>query len=364
MRVVLVHDFLTQFGGAERVLQTLASLFPDAPIYTLIYDEEIVRKHFPKREVRGSFLQSLPAGIRAQPRLLLPFYPYAIGRCDVRDFDMVISSSSAFAKGVKRGQHAVHICYCHATARFLWEEQEQYLRDNQYGAITKIVVRYLLTPLLQRWDIASARRVDAWIANSATTQQQIQKRYGRNSVVIYPPLTKLDHMTKQDAHPHEYFLIVSRLAAYKKIDVMIDVFNTLGLPLVIVGTGPEEKRLKRMAGKNISFRGFVTDDELAEHYRNAVALIVACEEDFGISAIEALSFGTPVLAYRKGGVEEWMEEGKTGEFFDTQTSEGVRDGVRKILHHSARYDRAYLMKIASQFDESNFRTAMLRIAGS
>ncbi len=361
MRVVLVHDFLTQFGGAERVLTVLASLFPEAPIYTLVYDEEIVRKHFSEREVRGSFLQSLPAGIRTRHRLLLPLYPYALGRFNVRDFDIVISSSSAFAKGVQRGLHAIHICYCHATARFLWEEQEQYLRDNKYGAITKMAVKHLLTPLLRRWDIASARRVDVWIANSATTQLKIHERYEKNATVIYPPLTKLDHTKKHDAHPREYFLLVSRLAAYKKIDVVIDAFTILGLPLVIVGTGPEEKRFKKKAGKNISFRGFVTDKELAEHYRNAVALIVACEEDFGISAIEALSFGTPVLAYRKGGVMEWMEEGRTGEFFDKQTSSEIRDGVRKILHNNARYACAYLQEVASRFDESEFRAAILRM---
>ena len=359
MRVVLIHDFLTQYGGAERFLQALASLFPDAPIYTLLFDEKIVQKHFPGRDVRGSFLQSLPAGIRARHRLLLPLYPYALGRFNVRDFDIVISSSSAFAKGVQRGLHAIHICYCHATARFLWEEQEQYLRDNKYGAITKMVVRHLLTPLLRRWDIASARRVDVWIANSATTQLKIHERYEKNATVIYPPLTKLDHTMKHDAHPREYFLLVSRLAAYKKIDVVIDAFTILGLPLVIVGTGPEEKRLRQRAGKNVIFHGFVTDEELSGHYRNACALIIACEEDFGLTAIEALSFGTPVLAYRKGGVCEWMEEGRTGEFFDTQTTMGVREGVRKILHNNKRYDRAYLQEVASRFNEGEFRAAML-----
>ncbi|MBI5912859.1 glycosyltransferase [Candidatus Azambacteria bacterium] len=364
MRVVLVHDFLTQFGGAERVLQALASLFPDAPIYTLVYDEEIVRKHFPGKEVRGSFLQSLPARVRARHRLLLPLYPYAVGRLDVRDFDIVISSSSAFAKGVKRGPHAMHICYCHAPARFLWEEQEHYLADNHYGKFVRSLIRYALTPLLRRWDIASARRVDVWVANSATTQRRIRTRYEKNAVVIYPPLTQLNDGEGRVERPREYFLIVSRLAAYKKIDVVIDAFTALGLPLVIVGEGPERKRLEGVARPNITFTGFVTDEKLAEHYRNAVALIVACEEDFGISAIEALSFGTTVLAYRKGGVAEWMEEGVTGEFFDTQTSAGVRDGVRRILHTSARYDRARLREIAHRFDESEFRAAMLRLVSS
>jgi len=360
-RVVLVHDFLMQFGGAERVLQALASLFPDAPIHTLLFDEEIVKKHFPGKVVRGSFLQSLPAGVRAHRRLFLPLYPYAVGRFNVRDFDIIISSSSAFAKGAKKGAHARHICYCHAPARFLWEEQEDYLTDNHYGIFMRSIVRYVLTPLLHRWDIASSRRVDKWVANSQATRQRIQERYGASSTVIYPPLTTFNHRRGQGAHPREYFLLVSRLAAYKKIDVVIEAFNALGLPLVIIGTGPEQKRLEKMARKNIAFCGFVSDEALAKYYENAFALIVACEEDFGITAIEALSFGTPVLAYRKGGVTEWMKEGVTGEFFDTQTSAGIRNGVRKILHNSARYDRARLQEIAHRFDKEQFREAILRL---
>lgn len=360
MRIVLVHDFLTQFGGAERVLQVLASMFPNAPIYTLLFDEEIVRKHFPGREVRGSFLQSLPSGMRGWHRVLLPLYPYAIGRMDVRDFDVVISSSSAFAKGVKRGPHATHICYCHATARFLWEEQERYLRDNHYGVVARGIVKYTLTPLLRCWDIASARRVDAWIANSTTTQQRILQRYGKSAKVVYPPLTKLDHGKARSTHLKKYFLIVSRLAAYKKIDVVVEAFNMLGLPLVVVGTGPERKRLEGMARKNIEFHGFVEDEALAEHYKNAIAFIAACEEDFGISAIEALSFGAPVLSMRKGGITEWMEEGKTGEFFDAQTPKEVCDGVRKILHNSAQYDSAHLYEVSQRFNEDAFRAAIRR----
>lgn len=361
MRVVLVHDFLTQFGGAERVLQALASLFPDAPIYTLLFDEEVVQKHFPGKDVRGSFLQSLPAVARAHHRLLLPLYPYAVGRCDVRDFDIVISSSSAFAKGIKKGLHAAHICYCHAPSRFLWEEQEHYLKDNHYGSFVRGMVNYVFAPLLRRWDIASSRRPDVWIANSIATQRRIRERYGKNAAVIYPPLTKFNGNKEQHSRPREYFLTVSRLAAYKKIDVVIEAFNMLGLPLVIVGTGPERKRLEQMARKNVEFRGFVADETIAEHYCNAVAGIIACEEDFGISAIEALSFGTPVLAYRKGGAMEWMEEGVTGEFFDAQTPEGICAGVRKILHNRMRYDAAYLKEVAHRFDKEKFHAAILRL---
>ncbi|MCR4323180.1 MAG: glycosyltransferase [Candidatus Azambacteria bacterium] len=361
MRVVLVHDFLTQFGGAERVLQALTGLFPDAPIYTLLYDEKIVQKHFSGKVVRGSFLQSLPAYMRMRHRLLLPLYPYAIGRCNVRDFDIIISSSSAFAKGVKKSPHATHICYCHATARFLWEEQDQYLADNKYKGLIKYVVKYVLTPLLRRWDVASSRRVDVWIANSITTQRRIQQRYGRNAEILYPPLTKLDRMGMHKEHRNEYFLVVSRLAAYKKINVIVEAFNILGLPLVIVGDGAERTRLEKIARANITFTGFITDEALAEHYQCAIALIVACEEDFGISAIEALSFGAPVLAYRKGGVVEWAREGVTGEMFDEQTPEGVSFGVRKILHNLTRYDPAHLQETAQLFNEDAFRAGILRL---
>lgn len=342
------------------MLVALASLFPEAPIYALVYDKEIVRKYFPGREVRGSFLQSLPISMRARPRLMLPLYPYATSRLNVRDFDIVISSSSAFAKGVQRGSHALHICYCHATARFLWEEQEDYLKDNHYNRVTRWVVKNIFTPLLRYWDIASSKRVDVWIANSAMTKQRIAARYKKDAIVIYPPLTSLGQGEMHGAHHSNYFLVVSRLAAYKKIDIVVDAFNALGLPLVIVGEGPERERLEKAARSNIEFRGFIEDDALAEHYASATALIVACEEDFGISAIEALSFGAPVLAYKKGGVMEWMEEGKTGEFFSEQTFEGVCEGVKKILHGQAHYDQTRLREVASRFSKDMFAIAVLR----
>lgn len=361
MRVVLVHDFLMQFGGAERVLQALASLFPDAPIYTLLFDEEIVRRHFPERDVRGSFLQAFPARVRARHRLLLPLYPWATEHLDVRDFDVVISSSSSFVKGVKKGAHATHICYCHAPARFIWEEHAQYLKDNHYGRFVRCIVQYMLAPFLRRWDLVSSRRVDVWVANSIATQQKIRQRYKKNAVVVYPPLTRFSHSNKQNTHPKEYFLIVSRLAAYKKIDVVIEAFNALGLPLVIVGKGPEQEYLERIAQKNIIFKRFIEDDALAECYHRATALIVACEEDFGMTPIEALSFGTPVLAYRRGGVMEWMEEGVTGEFFDAQTLQGVCDGVQKIMRNLVQYDPMHLQEIAHRFDMQGFRGAILRL---
>lgn len=186
------------------------------------------------------------------------------------------------------------------------------------------------------------------------------ERYGEKSVVVYPPLTKFAGEKASVAHSAKHFLIVSRLAAYKKIDVVVEAFNALGLPLVIVGEGPERKRLEKIARKNVEFRGFVEDEALAGHYENAIALIVACEEDFGISAVEALHFGVPVLSIRKGGVMEWMEEGKTGEFFDTQTLAGVSDGVRKILHHATNYNPVYIRGVAQRFNESVFRAAILR----
>ncbi len=356
MRIALVHDYLLQFGGAERVLCALSELFPDAPIYTLLYDRKKMAPWFGDKTVRVSFLDKLPKSIQARHRLLLPFFSCAASALDVSAFDVVISSSSSFAKGVRVKPGAVHISYCHSPTRFLWDYEKNYLRDNRY----KLPVRMLLKPLialLKKWDKRAARGVHFWIANSKTVQERIASYYGASATVIYPPFLLPDSPdTKAPLYAHNYFLVVSRLSAYKKIDLIIETFNHMQLPLIIIGDGPERERLEKIAKINTTFLGCVDDAALTGYYQNCKAVIVACEEDFGLTALEAAHYGKPVLAYRKGGVAEWLEEGKTGEFFNEHTPESLAEGVYKI---SARaYVPAYLKNKASQFSKESFQRAI------
>lgn len=368
MQVALVHDYLINFGGAERVLFALHNIFPDAPIYTILADREKIKKYLPQADIRESFLGQLPAFIRSRHRWLLPLMPTAIESFDLSEFDLVISSSSAFAKGVITRSKTAHICYCHSPARFLWDYHLQYQLDNNFGFLKKIFAD-LFAHKLRIWDKASSERVDFWIANSQATKQKIEKYYRKQAAVIYPPLSSLKSESSiKKGHVlsslKDYFLVVSRLSAYKKIDLIVSVFNKLKLPLVIAGDGPERKKLEKMAEDNMKFVGFLPDEELFEYYKNSKAFILANEEDFGLAALEAASFGKPVLAYKKGGVLEWLEEGKTGEFFESQTLEVLADGVRRILLNIGKYDPEYIKRKTDQFGKERFKTEMLNFLKS
>ncbi|OGD34752.1 hypothetical protein A2988_04640 [Candidatus Azambacteria bacterium RIFCSPLOWO2_01_FULL_46_25] len=358
MRVAFVHDYLTQFGGAERVLLALAELFPGAPLYTLLYDPEKMAPWFAHRDVRASFLRMLPRWAQRRQRWLLPFFPLAVRTLDLSAYDVVISSSASFGKGVRVKPGAVHISYCHSPTRFLWDYRRRYLSDNRFGFLFRAGLAPLLA-LLKMWDRRAARRVHFWMAPSRIVAERIKTYYGAHAAVIYPPFA----LEKQDQsqavrYAKDYFLVVSRLSAYKKIDVVVRTFNALQLPLIIIGDGPERERLKRMANANIAFLGFADDTALGAHYQNSTALIMPCEEDFGLTAVEAAHWGKPILAYRKGGATEWLQEGKMGEFFDEQDPDVLAAGVYKILARS--YDAGFIKRKAAQFDKKKFQEAVSR----
>ena len=358
MKIALVHDYLTQLGGAERVLFALARAYPDATIYTLLYDRGKVGGYLVGRDVQSSFLNKLPKFLRLNKRLLLPFLPKAIESLDLSGYDLIISSSSAFAKGVVKNPKAVHICYCHSPARFLWDYKDDYQKDNRFGVSARFFIN-LIIPFLKKWDKASADRVDFWIANSKTTQERIKKYYGKDSVVIYPPLARFQCLAPKALNIADYFFIAARLSAYKKIDIAIEAFNDLGWPLVIAGEGPERERLENMAGKNVKFLGFVPDEELGGYYAASKAFILANEEDFGLSALEAASFGKPVLAYKYGGATEWLEEGIMGEFFESQTKEAIIEALRKMTARNFSYDNKRSQNVAQKFNEESFQKNIL-----
>lgn len=359
MKVALVHDFLTYWGGAEQVLLSFHQLWPEAPIYTLIYDEKFVKKYFPNAKIQGSFLQKFPKFLRERKKYLLPLEAVAPETFDLKDFDLVVSSSSSFAKGVIVKPKTIHICYCHTPTRFLWDWYREYLRENNVRGIKKMLAAPILH-YLRLWDKAAADRIDYFIANSETTKRRIEKFYRRDSHVIYPPADtdkyKADapRSQKVKSEGKDYFLIVSRLSPYKKIDVAIEAFNKLDWPLVIVGIGEQEKYLKKIAAKNIRFAGFAGKDELASYYQNARALIFPGQDDFGITIAEAMAAGTPVIALKKGGATETVIEGVTGEFFDYPVAPILADAVMRFVAQEGRFKKEAIQAHAEKFSRQRF----------
>jgi len=354
MKTVLVHDYLIRFGGAERVLLSLKKIFPEAPIYTLLYDKEKMSQYFPGTEIRSSFLEKLP-GVKKYYRLLAPLMPATVESFDLRDFDLVISSSSAFAKGLVLRPKVIHICYCHNPTRFLWDYTYQYNGGPSF-------LRRMLIHYLRLWDKAAANRVDYFIANSKITARRIKKYYGREAKVIYPSTgTVLEGQSSRSrtipqglSLPSEYFLIVSQLTPYKRIDLAIDAFNKLELPLIIIGEGRHKKRLQKMARPNIRFLGWQSDEVVRHYYQNCTAFIFPGEDDFGITPVEAMSFGKPVLAYRQGGVTETILENITGEFFDDPAAEALADGIRRLRLNLKDYSPLLIRKRAEKFSPERF----------
>ena len=361
-KIAIVHDFLVAYGGAERVLQALVTMYPEAPIYTLLKDEALVERYFPGREVRTSFLQRLPQWIRRRYTWLLPFYPVAIETLDLRDFELILSSSGAWSKGVITRLHTQHIAYLHSPMRYAWEQPEAYLDEVLPRWVPRIIARLWLS-YMRLWDRQAAERPDILLANSYYTQSRIAKYYRKEATVVYPPAFDLCQLENQEiVSPPErqHFLVVSRLTRSNKIRPVIEAFNKLGFPLVIVGTGREAAWLERRAEKNIVFVGAVDDTELCRYYRGARALLFPSEEDFGMVAVEALSCGTPVIAYDFGGIREIIRVGETGEIFQSQTPEVIAEAVKRFVEKESTtgYPESLLKASVERFSQSAFQAGI------
>ena len=336
MKVALIHDHLAQAGGAEKVLKALTEMFPEAPIYTLLYEQKNVDKNFAGKKIETSIIQRLPGGVRHYKWYLF-FMPMAVEFFDLREFDLVISDASAFAKGVITSPNTLHLCYCHTPTRYLWSDAHQYLNELKYNKWIKKIISLTLGRL-RLWDYAAAQRVDYFLANSATVQKRISKYYRRDSEIIYPPVETDNFQIadlSQQSHQERYFLSGCRLAPYKRVDIVVQAFKALGdgFNLKIFGDGLDWPRLQRLAGRaaNIEFLGRVSEDQKAELYAHALAFINPQEEDFGITAVEAMAAGRPVLAYRRGGATVTVVENESGLFFNEQTPDAIMSLVRCFL---------------------------------
>ena len=351
MKIALVHEMLVKLGGAERVVRKLLDMYPKSPIYTLLYDAKNTDEWFEKTKVHPSYLQRYYDAMKS-PKWLLPKMANAIEQFDFREFDAVISSSSAFVHGVKTGD-VKHLCYCHSPMRYGWDYTHQYTRKMSF--LMRLATARLLTDI-RIWDYMSADRADKIIANSKHVQKRIAKYWRKKADVIYPPVS-VKSFTPTANH-EDYFLIVSALTPFKRIDLAIKAFNKLGRKLIIIGDGGQRKILEDMAQPNIEFLGHKEDEMVREYMENCRALIFPGEEDFGITPVEAMAAGKPVLAYGVGGVLESVVPGKTGEFFVQPNERSMMDGLTKLMLNEKDYDYKKIRKIAEKFDESVFEEKM------
>ncbi|MFH1232502.1 MAG: glycosyltransferase [Patescibacteria group bacterium] len=349
MKVALIHDHLAQDGGAERVLKVLAEMFPDAPIYTLLYDQKNIDKYYSNRHIESSIIQRLPGGVKFY-QWYMPFMPMAVEFFDLSKYDVIISDTSSFAKGVITTSDTLHICYCHTPTRYLWSDTHQYINELKYNKFFKKIISLVLN-YIRMWDRLAADRVDKYIANSNFIAGRIQKYYRQSSTVIYPPV-ETDNFKISDVG--DYFLIGGRLASYKRIDIVIEAFKKINKKLKIFGDGVDLERLKKIADKNenIEFLGRVSDEIKADLYSHCLAFINPQEEDFGITVVEAMASGRPVIAYQSGGALETVKAGITGEFFSQQTVESLS----KILvdFDSSKFDPKVIKQHAEQFSVKMF----------
>ncbi|MDW8213086.1 MAG: glycosyltransferase [Roseiflexaceae bacterium] len=350
MRVALIHDYLNQYGGAERVLEALHDLFPTAPIYTSIYDPGAMPSACHTWDIRPSWMQRLPAWRRLFRAYVL-LYPLAFESFDLSAYELLISSSSAFAKGVIPRPDAIHICYCHTPMRFAWRTSD-YLAREGFGAARRAALMPALA-LLRIWDVASAQRVDAFIANSRVVAQRIWRYYRREAVVVPPPV---DLPPFRETPPGAYFLAGGRLIPYKRLDLAVQACTRLRLPLKIFGDGRDRARLQAIAGPTVEFLGRVSEAERRALFAGCRAFIFPGEEDFGIAPLEAMAAGRPVIAYGAGGALETVVEGLTGRFFHEQTVEALMEAIAATL--TERYDARAIRRHAEHFGRETFLERM------
>jgi glycosyltransferase involved in cell wall biosynthesis len=353
LKVALVHDWGNQVGGAEGVLLALKEMFPDAPVYMSMYDPAVMPAVCRTWEIHTSFMDRLPL-VKRHHQPFLPLYPLAFEQFDLSEFDLVLSNKSGFCHGIITPPQTLHIDYCLTPTRYVWDYRS-YARREGIGRVANFLLQPLLS-YLRTWDRLAADRVDHFVAISRQVQRRIRKFYRRDSVVIYPPV-ETDRFSLGDGHD-DYFLIVSRLIPYKRIDLAVQAFNELGLPLKIAGSGRDRRALEQIAGPNVEFLDRVPDDELPTLLQRCRALIFPGVEDFGITPLQANAAGRPVIAYRAGGALDTVVEGRTGLFFDEPTPESLAAAVRAL--EAMAFEPKAIRQHALHFDKTVFQRELKR----
>lgn len=349
MKVAIVHEWLTIYGGSERVVEQLLKIYPEADIFTTVYNKKNMGKIFPPEKVHTSFMQKIPFSQKYYTKML-SLMPRAFESFDLSGYDLVISSSSSCAKGVITSADTLHISYIHTPMRYAWDLYHDYMKSS--GLITRLAMKGVMHKIRQ-WDALSGLRVDKFIANSSLVKRRIEKVYRRDAEVIHPPINT-EFFKPDGQEPDDFYFILSRLIPYKRIDLAIRACNELGRKLIILGAGPLEKELKKIAGPTIEFLGRLSDEESRKYYQRCRAFLFPGYEDFGITPVEAQACGRPVIAYGKGGVLDSVIPGKTGVFFNEQTVESMKEGILELEKKtfSAEQIRAH----AEVFSNEKFRS--------
>lgn len=357
LKVAVVHDWLTNLAGAEKVVIEILKLFPQADIYTSVYKPSAFKQVFGSHKVYTSFLQKVPLA-KTKHQLFPVLRRYAFELFDFSDYDLVISSSTAEGKGVITNESTLHISYIHTPTRYFWSHYQQYLKDPGFGALDPIV-RLQLKHIIKssrRWDYAAAQRPDILLANSQTVQERIERYYKRPAQIVYPPVD-IERFAKIQVRPQDvpdkYFIVASRLIPYKRFDIAVKACEKAGAQLVVVGDGSELSKLKDLAGDRVIFKGRAPDMELVTYIQHAEALLFPGEEDFGIVPVEAMAAGTPVIAYAEGGATETIIPSVTGELIDSQSVEAFAKAIRSF--DAQRYDKKDLTSQAEKFSQKAFR---------
>lgn len=354
MKTAIVHDWSVGYAGSEKCVESLLNIWKDADVYMLFafLNEEEKGIILKGKNVQASFLQNWNS-VKRNHRNFLALFPYAVEQFDLSQYDLIISSSHAVAKGVLTNPNQLHICYCHTPIRYAWDLYHQYLNESNLdkgikGTIAKAILHYI-----RMWDVSSSKRVDYFIANSKHTSKRIKKIYGRESEIINPPVD-IDKFTSE-SKKEDYYLTISRLVPYKKIELIVDAFSELtDKKLVVIGDGPDIKKIKRKSGSNIELLGYQDFPALKKYLEKAKAFVFAAEEDFGIVLVEALACGTPVIALNKGGAAEIVENGKTGILFDKQNKESIKNAIAEFENTNGKFSPAEISKSAQNFSRQIF----------
>lgn len=356
-RIALVHDYFVQMGGAERVAEAMHESFPSAPMYTTVALPQSLPQRLRMADIRTSPLQHLPS-IERRFRHYFMLYPFAVENFDLSQYDLIFSSSSGYAKGVHRRRNAIHVCYCHTPMRWVWR-YDDYVARERFGRFSRTLLPALLWPLKQ-WDLRAARQPNYYIANSRLVADRIKKIYGREAHVIPPPIdVNRFHMSNEI---DDYYLVLSRLMPYKRIDLAIEACKRMNRRLIVIGDGPDRERLEKLGDDRIEFLGRQPDKIVNYYAARCRALLFPGEEDFGMAPLEANAAGRPVIAYRAGGAVETVEENVTGVFFDQPSSASLAEAIEKF--EGLRFDQYTLRRHAEKFDRTVFTFRVLQFLGS